>query len=120
MLGVQKVSGSNPDGPTIDICWFLGERGKKTGNIVGCMFGRYWRFSLPLGHFRTLAWQGGRRNYPLKAPGAAHAMRSDCPVEMARDAAHRLWEAARGVARTTSESASVGEVCDLFVAAMRG
>ena len=41
-------------------------------------------------------------------------------MEMARDAAHRLWEAARGVARTTSESASVGEVCDLFVAAMRG
>lgn len=47
-------------------------------------------------------------------------MRSDCPVEMARDAAHHLWEAARGVARKTSESASVGEVCDLFMAAMRG
>ena len=63
-----------------------------------------------------------RREAELSAEGvrAAHAMRSDCPVEMARDAAHRLWEAARRVARTTSESASVGEVCDLFVAAMRG
>ncbi len=34
-----------------------------------------------------------RRSYPLKAPGAAHAMRSDCPVEMARDAAHRRSDA---------------------------
>lgn len=60
-----------------------------------------------------------RKNHPLKAPGALHAMRSDRPVEMAIEAAHRLWEEAAGTRRRTSEGTSVDDVCDAFVAYAR-
>ena len=35
-----------------------------------------------------------RRNYPLKAPGAKHALAADRPRSMAEEALARLWEAA--------------------------
>ena len=56
-----------------------------------------------------------RTNHPLKAPGAKHAMRSDRPIELAMEAAHRLWEEAAGLRRQTSEGTTVNDVCDAFV-----
>lgn len=56
-----------------------------------------------------------RKNHPLKAPGALHAMRSDRPVEMAMEAANRLWEEVTGTAKRTSENGKVRDVCDAFL-----
>ena len=69
----------------------------------------YWYVSI------RLPGEQRRHNRPLKAPGAIHAMRSDRPVEMAREAACRLWEEAVRSTRRTSEYRTVREVCDWFV-----
>lgn len=89
-------------------------RKKRNGSIIchkGSVFDNngYWYVKV------RLPGELKRRNHPLKMPGAIHAMRSDRPVELAIEAAHRLWEEAACVGRRTSEGYSVNDVCDAFV-----
>lgn len=56
-----------------------------------------------------------RKKYPLCAPGATTAMRSDRPKEMAIEAAHRLWEGATRQHRVAPSSRTVDDICDAYL-----
>ena len=66
-----------------------------------------WRVRLP--------GEAKPRKHALRAPGAATAMRSDRPRELALDAAHRMWESATRTERRSPQGARVDDIIDAWI-----
>ena len=70
----------------------------------------YWYYAV------KLPGETKRRKFPLCAPGAKSAMRTDRPRELALQAAHRLWESATRQQRRAPSGALVADILDAWVA----